>query len=134
MANEYDIAESPTLMIIKGPYPLQHEGRLRKTGTVAGTRKHGTNYSRRRQNMTPCGHFAMYAYVIFVPDGTQWGFDNGWVLGIQFIGGKKFWYPHTVSPGEDNPYFGAIKNAESGSYWTHDNLVDQPLGADYVEF
>ena len=135
---DYDIKASPEQLIIYGPIPLQHEGRLRNpkydiANFKTTTRKHGTNYSRRRQVMKPCGHFAMYAWR--VSDGT------GWYLGISFNNDAKgqltfyrCYYPNTKSPDENNPYFHAIINAESGSYWVWDNLIDKPLGVGYIQF
>jgi hypothetical protein len=143
MANVYDVNPSDTSneLIVSQPIALQHEGRLRgpyrpgsggtaaeKKAMLTGTRKHGTNYSRARQNMPPCEHWAMLAYTVFVQK------LNGWCLGIKFQSGYRCYYPNTVSPGEENPWVRAITNAESGSHWVWDNLKDQALGKGYEEF
>ena len=130
---KYDIAASPKLMIIDGPHPLQHEGRLRNTGTKFSSGKkvgdvYTTRASRQRQTMLPSDHWCMYAFKVYIPE------DNVWYLGLQFQSGYRCYYPATASPQEENPYFHAIMNAESGSYWVWDNLKDKPLGAGYVKF
>lgn len=80
--------------ILIGPTNLNHEGRLRKTGK-------------------PCGHWAMYAYLLDV-GGKR-------VLGVQFRKGFRCYYPST-----NESEYHAIVNAESGSYYSWDHLRKLP--------
>lgn len=78
------------VIVLLGPTPLNHEGRLRKTGK-------------------PCGHWAMYAFLLEV-DGRR-------LLGVQFKKGFRCYYPST-----NEANYHEIVNAESGSYYSWDYL------------
>jgi hypothetical protein len=147
MNYQYDTADSPSIgpidysvgagdLIIKGAYPLKHKGRLRHTEgdwrnktTKRGAKgRWQTNQSRKESVQKPCGHWAMYAFVVFVPH------LNAWCLGVQFTNGYKCFYPNSASDEEENPYYKQIVNSESGSYYWWDYIHRSGVGANWVRF
>jgi hypothetical protein len=122
----YDVAQSPVKNIddtrIIGPYSLQHEGRLRNTGT-------GRTFRQRRATSKPCGHWAIYAWT-YCQNGLSY-------MGVTFTSGYRCYYPDTAEAITDiedpnNSWVHAIRNAESGSYFMWDYFM-RPSKA-YIAF
>ena len=96
---DYEPAQGEAVRILYGPHPCNHEGHLRKTGK-------------------PCGHWAMYLFLVGTPDGDH--------PGVQFKSGYRCYYPQYG----ESVYHDWL-NAESTSYRLWDMHIH---GQPYTQF